>query len=181
MQRRDLLQLLGGAAASPTILAGHCFTAYRRGQFENTPLPASVTGSFGVEFDAVATHAPMDGVYMLSGAPVDAFADSLLAVRFSVESGLIQALNGSTYSQVTQLAYAAGAVYHFRIQANIATRRYSVWVRRAGGAEVKIADGFAFRTGQRVRGWPIGRLLLTATRVCWSSATSSSARTNWAC
>ncbi len=36
--------------------------------------------------------------------------------------------------------------YHVRISANLATRRYSVWVRPPGAAEVQLARDFAFRS-----------------------------------
>ena len=49
------------------------------------------------------------------------------------------------------IRYSANVTYHVRIVADVATHRYSAWVRalQAGAKEVPVGENYAFRTQQQ--------------------------------
>lgn len=106
----------------------------------------NVTFTYG--YDAVPSANNIDTVLGLSGSyPVTDFPQLACAVRFGT-SGIIEARNGAAYAAVTQIPYAAGNTYTFRLIVNPATKKYSVTVSTNGGAAVTLAKDYVFRAEQ---------------------------------
>ena len=69
-------------------------------------------------------------------------------MRFNGPGGIIDARNGSSYQAQTQITYVPGTTYHFRLEVDVPTNTYSVYVTPQGGSEKTIGTNFAFRTEQ---------------------------------
>jgi unsaturated chondroitin disaccharide hydrolase len=104
------------------------------------------TGVRTVEFDLTPQAYPLDAVvgYADSSVPVTSFSSMAMLLRMN-PSGFFDVRNGGAYAAVTAVPYAANATYHVRMVADLPARVYSVWVRPPGGAEILIADRYAFR------------------------------------
>ena len=112
----------------------------------NNPI-ASQNGAFEIRFSATPRAAGADAVIGLSNSAAGQYADLATAVRFST-TNQIDARNGGTFGATTAVSYAAGATYQFRLVVDVVNKRYDVYVTPAGGAEVAVAKGFAFRAEQ---------------------------------
>jgi len=108
---------------------------------------ASQSGSFTARFDLIPNANNIDAVTGFSALPAKTWTDLAAVVRFNA-SGTIDARNGSSFAARVALPYSAGKVYHVRMQINVPTHRYDVYVTPAGGAETLLASGYAFRTEQ---------------------------------
>lgn len=128
----------------PTTGGTSCLTS--ASTWRNAALPAR-TGTFTVEFDATPSAGAIDGVAGLSNGAASAYAALAAAVRFN-NAGRIDARRGGAYAASASIPYAAGAVHHFRLVVNMATRTYSAYVRRGAGTEQLIGANYAFRTEQ---------------------------------
>jgi hyaluronate lyase len=115
------------------------------GWFNVPMLPQA--GAFTVEFDATPSASPLNSVMGLSNNLAAGYADVATAVRFS-STGVIDARNGAAYAAATSIPFTAGTRYHFRLIVNLATHTYSAYVTPAGGSELTIGAGYAFRTEQ---------------------------------
>ena len=109
---------------------------------------AAQDASFTVAFDMTPLTAPIDGITALSAVAASAYTDLAAIVRFNPE-GFIDARNGGSYLAEATLRYTAGERYHVRMEVDPVERRYTVAVAPEGGAEVVIAEGYAFRTEQQ--------------------------------
>lgn len=127
---------------SPTPLA--CTTSSTA--WKNTSI-AQQTRTFTTTFTATPNNANMDGVLGLSNGAADAYTDLAASVRFN-NTGFIDVRNAGSYQAATSYAYTPGTAYTFRMEVNIATRRYSVYVKQGAAAETLLANNFAFRTEQ---------------------------------
>jgi len=108
---------------------------------------ASQTGDFTAEFDAVP-HAPdMDGVTGLCLGVAAGYSDLACIVRFH-PSGYIDVRNGGAYAYDVQIFYVVGDNYHVRMEVDVATHSYDVFVTPEGGSEVQVANDYAFRSEQ---------------------------------
>jgi hypothetical protein len=107
----------------------------------------SRSGAFTVEFDATPNSAPMNGVVGLSSGPATDYTSLAPIVRFNSD-GLIDARNGANYGSATDFAYTAGTTYHFRLEVNVASHRYSVYVTPPGQTATLLGSNFAFRSEQ---------------------------------
>jgi hypothetical protein len=108
---------------------------------------ASQTGSFSVSFDMVPNANNIDAVTMLSAVAATAYTNGAAIVRFN-SSGTIDAINGSAYAAAVAVPYTAGSIYHVRMTVNVPNHAYDVYVTPPGGAEIRLATGYAFRTEQ---------------------------------
>lgn len=104
-------------------------------------------GTFTLAFDMIASASNIDGVTGLSSGQADGFEDLAAAVRFA-PNGYIDARNGGAYQAAVALKYVGGVKHRVVMTVNVETKRYSVSVTPAGGATVKIADNWNFRTEQ---------------------------------
>jgi unsaturated chondroitin disaccharide hydrolase len=81
---------------------------------------------------------------MLGSVAMTGWSDGAVIVDFD-GSGIMKARNGDVYSADVALAYTAGASYKIRLDVDMATHRYSVYVTPPSGTEVRIASSYAFR------------------------------------
>jgi unsaturated chondroitin disaccharide hydrolase len=104
------------------------------------------TGLRTLEFDVTPLADSIDGVvgYAGSATPVSAYSQLAMLVRMN-PSGWFDVFDGTGYAAANTLFYTPHVPYHVRISADLEARRYSVWVRPQGGAELLLADRFAFR------------------------------------
>jgi hypothetical protein len=114
--------------------------------FTNRPF-ATQSGAFTLRFDAVPLDEAMNGVMGASRGPASDYTDLAAAVRFD-DSGRIDARNGGAYAAVTTIPYVAGTRYSFRLEVDVANRRYSAYVTPAGAQELAVGTAYAFRTEQ---------------------------------
>ena len=88
-----------------------------------------------------------DAVVGLSNGPASDYTALATIARFN-SAGYIDARNGGVYSANSNIPYSAGTTYRFRVVVNVGTRRYSLYVQPGAGAEMLVADNYAFRTEQ---------------------------------
>ncbi|PYP18109.1 MAG: hypothetical protein DMD52_02690 [Gemmatimonadetes bacterium] len=136
---------------------------------------ATQSGSFTVQFDATPNGSPIDAPTGLSSGPAAGYTDLAVIVRFN-PTGQIDARNGGAYAAASTIQYAAGTSYHFRLVVDVASRTYSAYVTPAGGTELTIGTGFAFRSEQSgvtaLANWALGAGVGSHT-VCNFAITSS--------
>jgi hypothetical protein len=123
-----------------------CQTAAAGYPWFNLPF-TSQSGDFTAEWDATPSNAGLDGVMALSSAEGSGFSDFAALVRFNA-NGQFDVRNGSTYAHDTVIPYVAGVQYHIRVAVSFASHTYSVFITPAGGAEMQLANNYAFRTEQ---------------------------------
>jgi len=107
----------------------------------------SQTGAFEAQFDATPNTANMDGVMGLSSGPAADYTTLAAIVLFS-STGTIQARNGGAYAAATTIPYSAGTTYHFRLDVDVSSHSYTVYVTPTGSTEQLLGSNFAFRTEQ---------------------------------
>ncbi len=116
------------------------------GAWQNDSFP-SQTGPFEAQFDVTPSQANMAGVVGLSNGPAAAYGALAGIVAFE-QTGVIEARNGGAYAAAVALPYSAGTTYHFRLDVNLASHTYDIYVTPAGAAEQLLGSAFAFRTEQ---------------------------------
>jgi hypothetical protein len=109
--------------------------------FVNTSLPPA-SPAFTVGFTAIPGAQNMDGVMGFSAGEVSSFSALAGAVRFS-PSGVIDALDGSSYTPISGAEYIANAAHRFLIVADAVDHTYSVI-----GVDDVITNGLSFRPQQ---------------------------------
>src|SRR3989442_11616615 len=114
--------------------------------FQNAAF-ATQAGSFTAVFDATPNGAGLDAATGLSQGAAAAYTDFAVIVRFNT-GGTIDARNGGAYAATNTIPYTAGTSYHFRVVVDVPSHTYAAYVTPAGGAELTIGTGFAFRTEQ---------------------------------
>jgi uncharacterized protein YjdB len=134
----------GTAAITVTGPAPGCFTSTTA--FQNTAF-TSQNGSFTATFDATPNAAGLDAVTGLSQGAAAAYTDMAVIIRFNT-GNTIDARNGGAYAATNSIPYTAGTSYHFRVVVDVSSHTYSAYVTPAGGSELTIGTGFAFRTEQ---------------------------------
>lgn len=105
------------------------------------------SGAFTAEFEATPKAAGIDGLIGISNGAGATFTDFATLVRFSTNNR-IDVRNGNTFAAQSVVGYTANTKYRFRIVANVATRKYDVYVQPTGGQETQLASGYSFRTEQ---------------------------------
>jgi hypothetical protein len=114
------------------------------------------TGTFTAECDATpslgASQAQTNanvGLSFVNMQSVDGsaiYTDLEVAARFN-PSGHIDARNGSAFTAVNTIPYAAGSTYHVRAVVNVPTATYSMYVTPPGLSETAIGTNDGFRSG----------------------------------
>ncbi len=132
----------GTAAISVT--APNCLTS--AGIWRNSSVPTQ-TGAFEAQFDATAATASTNAAVGLSNGPAADWTNLAAIVRFN-STGTIDARNGGDYAATTAIAYTAGTRYHFRLDVDLASHTYDIYVTPAGATERVLGTAFAFRTEQ---------------------------------
>jgi len=110
-------------------------------------LGANNTGVQVAEFDVTPLSKPVDAVIGYAGRATEVSSYSSLAMIVRLNpSGFFDVRRGAGYAALVSLPYEANVTYHVRLRADLAAKKYSVWVTPRGGSEVLLADGFAFRS-----------------------------------
>jgi hypothetical protein len=133
-----------GPTATPTATPSSCSSVtslWQNRSFSNQ------SGSFTVQFDATPGIGGMDGVVGFSNGSASAYTSLAASVRFNT-SGNIDARNGGGYAAGATVPYSIGTSHHFRLVIDVATHRYSAYVRIGSGSEQSLASSYAFRTEQ---------------------------------
>jgi len=131
-------------SAALTITAANCVIS--SGAWQNVAIP-SQAGGFEVQFDATPSQANMNGVVGLANGPAGAYTDLAGTLAFQ-QTGVIEARNGGAYGAAAALPYSAGTTYHVRLDVNLASHTYDIYVTPAGAAEQLVGRAFGFRTEQ---------------------------------
>jgi hypothetical protein len=118
-----------------------CASALPGQGFVNTSLPPA-SPAFSVTFSAIPRAANMDGVMGISAGAATSFPALAGAIRFS-PSGVIDALNGSSYAVIDPASYTPDSRYSFVIVADAVNHNYSLV-----GPGDRITRNLAFRTQQ---------------------------------
>src|SRR6266568_6482734 len=130
--------------ATISVAAPSCLTS--AGIWRNSPVPTQ-TGAFEAQFDATPSTVNVNGVVGLANGPASDWTNLAAIVRFNT-TGTIDARNGGVYAAKTAIPYTAGTSYHFRLDVNVASHVYDIYVTDAGATERLLGSGFAFRTEQ---------------------------------
>lgn len=107
------------------------------------------TRRFHVELDATPSAVGLDAVIGLADGAASGFTGLAAIVRFNA-SGAIDVRDGDTYRAIFNFPYSAGTAYHVRIDVDVRTHKYSVFVRfsSTSGSYTAIARDALFRTEQ---------------------------------
>ena len=141
---------LGPADPGPTTLGAApktgCLIAGAGGTWSNQTFPEQAA-MFHAEFDATPSTGLIDAVVGLSAGGTSSFPQLAAIVRFN-PAGTIDVRSGSTYQADVAWPYQAGTSYHFRVDVDVRTHSYSVWLRMFGSSYTALARSYAFRTEQ---------------------------------
>src|SRR4029077_4974292 len=137
--RATLRNLTIAAWTPPTSLTSA--GAWQNGSF------TAQTGSFEAQFDVTPSQANMGGVVGLSNGPAAGYT-ALAGIVALETSGVIDARNGGAYAATATIPYSAGTTYHVRLEVNVASHAYDIYVTPAGATEQLLGSNFAFRTEQ---------------------------------
>lgn len=135
-----------GAPSEPAAVETTCAAVAAGGPWWNLAF-AGQGRRFHVEFDATPSASPIDAVIGLGAGSAAGFTQLGAIVRFS-PAGTIDARDGASYRADATQPYQAGVAVHLRLDVDVATHRYSVWIRSAFGGYGAIARDYAFRAEQ---------------------------------
>lgn len=105
------------------------------------------SGSFHVEFSATPSANNIDAVVGLSNGVASNWTKLAAIVRFSPE-GIIDVRRGNAYSYSSRNTYSAGVTYNIRLDVNVKTHTYSVYLLDPGQNPITLAKDFVFRSEQ---------------------------------
>lgn len=123
-----------------------CTIVAAAGPWWNQTFPDQ-TKMFHAEFDATPSASSIDAVVGLGAGSASQFAQLAAIVRFN-PGGTLDARDGSTYRADVTQPYQAGQSYHLRLDVDVRTHTYSVWLRDDFGGYTALARDYAFRTEQ---------------------------------
>jgi len=89
------------------------------------------TGTFTFEFDVEPSSNNMDGLVGLCKNTASAYSSSACILRFNA-SGYLDVRNGSSYAADVTKAYSANTNYHVRMDVDVSSHIYSVYVTPEG-------------------------------------------------
>lgn len=105
------------------------------------------TSIFTYEFDVIPGGNYMNGVVGLSNGAVTGYSSLGCIVQFNAD-GTIKARDGGVYVATNVLPYIEAATYHVKMDVNIITHKYDVFITPLGLPTVQIATNFSFRSEQ---------------------------------
>ena len=105
------------------------------------------TGTFTFEFDATANGNNMDVCIGTTSGEADGWSDLATTVRFYTD-GYFDAKDGPDYTSDTSIPYSSGNTYHIRMEIDIPTHSYGVYITPSGQSEITLADDYDFRSTQ---------------------------------
>jgi hypothetical protein len=127
-------------------VTGGCTLVSSGAPWWNSSFPVE-TGSFHVEFQATPSANNIDAVVGLSNGTASTWTKLAAIVRFSPE-GIIDVRRGNAYSYSSRNTYTAGVTYRIRLDVNVKTHTYSVYILNPGQLPVTLAKDFVFRSEQ---------------------------------
>jgi hypothetical protein len=126
--------------------ASVCSTTTATAVWNNSAFP-SHSGTFTAAFDATPSVAKESAAVGLSHGVQTAYSGFANLAVFTT-AGTIQARNGGSYAAASTINFSPGVTYHFRLAINVTNHTYSIFVTPAGGTELTVGSGFAFRSEQ---------------------------------
>jgi hypothetical protein len=121
-----------------------------QGQVSRTQI-AEQTGVFTATWTSIPQNGsgnPIDAGVGMSNGPQTFWSGARAIVLYDRDATRpIVVRHGSSYTALTAYPYTLSTAYRFRMVANVATAKYSVWVRLLNGTETQLADNYDFRTG----------------------------------
>jgi hypothetical protein len=123
-----------------------CTIVRAAGCWWNQPFPDQAR-MFHVEFDATPSDSSIDAVVGLGDGAASRVDQLGAIVRFN-PAGTIDARAGAVYRADVMQPYQAGQPYHLRLDVDVRTHTYSVWLRSDLGGYTAIARDYPFRTEQ---------------------------------
>ena len=108
---------------------------------------ANQTGTFTFEFDATANGNNMDVCIGTTSGEADGWSDLATTVRFYTD-GYFDAKDGPDYTSDASIPYSSGNTYHIRMEIDIPTHSYGVYITPPGQSEITLADDYDFRSTQ---------------------------------
>ena len=143
---RSVVQVAGGATSSErdaTYVFGNFYAEDEWTSF------AIASGDDSYVLEAVITPdlPGVDFVIGLGDAVISDYQDAAALVRFA-QTGQIDVRNGDTYQAERVVTYEPDRGYRIRIEVDLTTKTYSVWIELSEGSLTRLAKDFAFRTEQ---------------------------------
>ena len=134
------------SAATLTVNAASACLQSSSTAWTNKAFPTQ-TAQFTTTYDSTPSQANMDGVVGFSLNAATGYT-SLAAITRFANTGMIDVVNGGSYSADTVVPYVSGLSYHFRLVIEPTSQHYSVYVTPSGGTEVALATNYTFRSEQ---------------------------------
>ena len=106
------------------------------------------TGNQVIEFTIRPLEDNQDGAIYYTGqnSLLSAWGHAPIAVRLT-PSGYFDARNGGAFAATNQIKYEANKTYKVRLEVNVTSKIYNVYITDDTGKEQILAAGFVFRTG----------------------------------
>ena len=143
---RSIVELAGGATSQPT-QANFLFGDF---PVDSDWVTSEVTRgdhSYVIEMVVTPEGDGVDFVLGLGNRLVSEYADTAVAVRFA-QTGQVDVRNGDRYQAERLVEYDPGRGHKIRMETDLSTRTYSVWVELTDGTLARLAKDFSFRTQQ---------------------------------
>lgn len=138
-----------------------------------------VQSSLTLQFFAKVNANPVDAMITLGNSTEATFRDKPIAVRFSPE-GIVDVRNGSKWTADEQIRYGNGLWYDIIIEANMASRTYSVYIGRCRASKVQLVKSASFRDGteaistiSQISLWSNGTGVIEIANISWNAASSN--------
>lgn len=116
------------------------------------------TGTFTVQFDLVMSLSNTQGYITVQNGTITDTPQGACII-YVHQSGVIWARNGSSYTSNGTVRFTAGTSYHFRLEINVPSHTYSIYITPSGGSETTLGANYAFRTEQsgvnQLTGWGV--------------------------
>jgi hypothetical protein len=125
---------------------GSCTTTVLSAWGEGAAFPTQ-SGTLRVEVDLTPSTSSNNSLFGISAAAAADYTGMAAIVGF-MPSGQLQVRNGGAYAADIAVSYTAGATYHVRMDIDLASHTYTVFVTPPGGCETAIATHYAFRGEQ---------------------------------
>jgi chitodextrinase len=107
---------------------------------------ANQTGTFILGCDIVPMSNSTVGIISLCDSIRNSFGEMTCLVALNAGQ-TVTARDAGIYHSVNPFTFTGGITYHLKFTVNIATKKYDVTIKPAGGSETVIANQYAFRTG----------------------------------
>ena len=117
---------------------------YSSGSWANAALSQAQGSTFRITFDGTPSASPVNAIAGLSSGSAQQYTSLATGVRFN-PNGMIDLRNGSDFTAAASVPYQAGVTYHFILDVNVSTHRYTAYVVLSSG-QITLGSNVAFRT-----------------------------------